>query len=181
VCSCGISVSKCNIWYRHYILSFSRRFWLPGAPESRWRRVSLSQQLRNFTNLNASFSSILKTSSYTLEYSCILFGYFGCVEEQLNILWEYLRSTSFCIQLVQELLGAIERIGVPDQNSCVVELWLPDHFTFCCCQCTCKCSLKVRFWILLWIVILHLAGRRFDVDDDEVKLEPVARSIWEWI
>jgi hypothetical protein len=44
-------------------------------------------------------------------------------------------------------------------------------------QCTCTCSLRVNFLILLWIVIPHLAGSRFHVDDDEVKLENVVRSI----
>jgi len=44
-------------------------------------------------------------------------------------------------------------------------------------QCMCKCSLKVGFLILLWIVIPHQAGHRFHVDDDEVKLENVDRSM----
>ena len=48
--------------------------------------MSLSQQLRKSTNLQARFYSILKTTSYSLEYSCILFYYFRTVEKHLKVL-----------------------------------------------------------------------------------------------
>jgi len=44
-------------------------------------------------------------------------------------------------------------------------------------QSTCKCSLKVCFFIFLWIEIPHLAHCRFRVDNDEVRLENVDRSM----
>jgi len=72
-------------------------------------------------------------TSYSLEYSCILFGYFRSIEEHLNVLSEQLKGTAFCIQPVWELLGASGRIGVAVQNSWVIELWVPNHFAFCCC------------------------------------------------
>jgi len=50
-----------------------------------------------------------------------------------EVLAEYLRSTSFCIQPVWEHLGASGRISVAVQKSWVGELWLPNHFTFCWC------------------------------------------------
>jgi len=45
-----------------------------------------------------------------------------------------MRRTSFRIQPVRVLLGASGSISVADQNSWVVELWLPNHFTFCWCD-----------------------------------------------
>jgi hypothetical protein len=59
---------------------------------------------------------MLKTTSYSLEYSFILFRYFRSVEEHLQVLSEDLRSTSVCLQPVGELLGASGRIGVAVQN-----------------------------------------------------------------
>ena len=47
----------------------------------------------------------------------------------------------------------------------------------CLLQCTCKCSLKVGLLILLRIVIPPLAGHSFPVDDEDLKLENVDRSI----
>jgi hypothetical protein len=52
------------------------------------------------------------------------------VEEHLKVLSEYRRSTSFCIWPALELVGSSGRIGVAIQNSWVIELWLPNHFTF---------------------------------------------------
>ena len=72
-------------------------------------------------------------TSYSLEYSCTPFRYIRSVEEHRKVLLEHLRGTSFCIQPVRELLGASGRIGVAVQNSWVIELWLPNHFTFCWC------------------------------------------------
>jgi len=66
-------------------------------------------------------------TSYWLEYSCVPFHYFWSMEE-------YLRSTSFCIQLVRELVGALVRNSVAVQNSWVVEWWLRNHLTFCWCM-----------------------------------------------
>jgi len=45
----------------------------------------------------------------------------------------------------------------------------------CLLECMCKCSLTVCFLIVLWLVIPHLAGRGFHVD--EVKLGNLDRSI----
>jgi len=56
-------------------------------------------------------------TSYSVEYSCILFGYFRTIEDHLTLLSEHLRSTAFFIQPVQELLGASGRIGVAVWNS----------------------------------------------------------------
>jgi hypothetical protein len=51
-----------------------------------------------------------------------------------EVLSEYHRSTSFCIQPVRERLGASGRIGVAVRNSWVIELWHPNHFTFWWCS-----------------------------------------------
>ena len=47
------------------------------------------------------------------------------------------KSTFFCIQPVQEYLGASGKIGKPVQNSKVVEVWFLNHFTYCRRSCTC--------------------------------------------
>jgi len=75
----------------------------PGAPESSWRRVSQSQQLQNFINLKAWFYSILKMTSYSLEYSCILFRYFRSLEEHLK----YSQSTSGAHRFAFSLFGSV--------------------------------------------------------------------------
>jgi hypothetical protein len=74
-----------------------------GVPGIFWRQVLLSQQLRNFTNLNASFCSILKTTSYYLECSCILFRYFRSIEEHLK----YSQSTSDAHRFAFSLFGSV--------------------------------------------------------------------------
>jgi len=154
-----MSLSNCTIWYRHYILSMSGRVWRLSVPESPWRRVSLSQQPRNFTNLKAWFYSILKISSYSLVYSSIRFSYFRSIEEHLNVLSEYLSSTALCIQPVRELLGASGRIVVAVQNCWVVELWLPNHFTFCWCRSLCMVSIAgdCRLVLLTQLIALFKA------------------------
>jgi len=103
----------------------------PGTPESPWRWVSYCQLLRNFTNLLSSIYCTPMTTSYSVEYSCILFCYLWSIEEHLKALQEHLRSTVFYSQPVRELLGASGRMGVAVQNSWVVGLWLLNHFTFC--------------------------------------------------
>jgi hypothetical protein len=50
--------------------------------------VSSSQVIWNFTNLKAWLCSILKTTSYSFEYSCTLFHYSRWVGEHLNVLSE---------------------------------------------------------------------------------------------
>jgi len=78
------SLSNCTIWYRHYILSLPESQ-APGAPEWSWRGVLYSQHLRNFTDFKAWFYSILKMTSYSVEYSCILFRNFSTIEEHLSV------------------------------------------------------------------------------------------------
>jgi len=73
------------------------------------------------------FHRILKMTSYSSEYSCILFRYFSSIEE-------HLMQSSFCIKPVWELLGAWTRVGVAGQNGRVIMLRLPNHFTFCWCE-----------------------------------------------
>jgi len=84
VCSCErvYGIGLCDIEY--YILSLPDTL-AAGAAEWSWRWVSSSQQLRNFTNLQARFCSILKMTSYSVEYSCILFRNFRIVEEDLKV------------------------------------------------------------------------------------------------
>jgi len=87
-----------------------------------------------FYQLKGMIYSILKTTSYSLKYSCILLRYFRSIEEHLKLLSESRKSTSFWIQPVRELLGSSGRIGVAVEKCWVVELWLPNDFTFCWCR-----------------------------------------------
>jgi len=65
-----------------------------------------------------------------------------------------LSSSSFIWTVAQTLAIILESsVGSWD-------IWLAMKIG-CLLQCTCKCSLKVCFLILLWIVIPHLASRRF--------------------
>ena len=171
MCSCGIRLSYCTIQYRQYIVSPFQRVWRPGAPESPWRRVSYCQQLRNFPNFKSWFSSILTMTSYSLEYSCILFGYFRSVKEHLKVHSEHLRSTQFCIQPVWELLGGSERISVAMQNSWVGELWLPNNFTFCGCY-------SYNYW---WPQILTWWYNKMSVNWASTILGLVSKVIMNWI
>jgi hypothetical protein len=70
-----------------------------------------------FTSVEARVYSILKTTSFGLEYSCMLFRYLKSVEEHLKVLCEHLIGTSSYIQPVRELLAASGRMGVAVQNS----------------------------------------------------------------
>jgi len=56
-------------------------------------------------------------TSYSVEYSCILFRNFTSVEEHLTVGLRVPEKHIFCIQRVRELLGASGSIGVAVQNS----------------------------------------------------------------
>jgi hypothetical protein len=70
---------------------------------------------------------------HSLGYSCMLFRCCRGVDEHVNVLSEHLTSPSFCIQPVWELLEDSDRIIVAVQTSWVVELWLPNLFSYCWC------------------------------------------------
>jgi len=79
------------------------------------------------------FGSILKTTIHSAGYSWVLFHNFRSIQEHR---WSSLRapeSTSLYIQPIWEHLGASGKMSVAVQSCWVVQLWLPNHSTFCWC------------------------------------------------
>jgi len=71
-------------------------------------------------------------------------------------------STLLCVRPVWEILEASGRFGVAVQNSWVVELWHPNHITFCWCAWMPQLS-KLRYAL---------------VGHDCVNLKVMIESVW---
>jgi len=124
-----------TIWYKYY-QNYSRRVWLQiwGAHDESWRCGQYSQLLWNLHILIVWFCSVLKTTIHSLGYSYILFHNFQIVEKHWWTSHGAPRSPSLCIQPIWEHVGECGRISAAVQSGEVVQLWLPNHSTFCWCH-----------------------------------------------
>ena len=67
----------------------------------------------------------------------------GGIEEHRWSIFRAPGSTSRCIQPTWEHLGAYGRSSVAVQSGWVIQLWLPNHFTFCWWITASKCISKL--------------------------------------
>jgi len=97
------SISNYTMWCYHSILSLLSNL-AEGASVLSSRHIWYSHQLQHFNIWHSWFYSILKTSLYSLGYSCILICYFGRVENHLKELSEHLRTHHFAFILSWHML-----------------------------------------------------------------------------
>jgi len=126
---------NCTIWYKRYnIHTRSVRLQVRDAPKYSYRCGQYSQWLWNLHLPIVWFCRILRTTTHSSGYSCIVFHNFGNIEEHWWSSLEPLKSSSLCTQPIWEHLGASGRISVAVLSCWFVQLWLPNHFICCWCN-----------------------------------------------
>jgi len=94
----------------------------------------LFQEHQNLHILIVRFFSILITTIHSSQYSSIVFWNFWSYEKYQSSDLSVPEGRLLCIQPVWRYLGAPWRISMVIQSCWVIQLWLPNYFTFCWCR-----------------------------------------------
>ena len=99
---------SCEIVYRILLFDIDYIFIIPRESGSRCTGIVLETSVivpaaPKFYQLKGRFYSILKMTSHSLDYSCILFRYFRSVEKQLT----FSQSTSGAHRFAFSLFGSV--------------------------------------------------------------------------